>query len=82
MARNTLPDLRDHLMNMIEELRDPDPEHPIEMDKCRLVVDAARAITDMAKTEVALLKELKDFSPGQQVQSQFFPQHTAKQLGQ
>lgn len=54
MAKNKIGDLRDHLFETLEALKDSDK--PMEIDRARAVADVARVIVDSAKVEVDFLK--------------------------
>lgn len=53
-AKNKITDLRDHLFETLEALRDE--EKPMEIARAKAVADVAKAIIDSAKVEVAYLK--------------------------
>lgn len=65
MARNKMTDLRDHLFETLEALKDG--EKPMELDRARAIADVAQVIINSAKVEVEMAKALDGF-PG----SQFF----------
>jgi hypothetical protein len=50
-VRNKISDLRDHLFEVIEQLKDKD--HPMDLDRARAVADVAQVIVNSAKVEVA-----------------------------
>lgn len=50
MARNKITDLRDHLFETIERLKDDD--HPMDLDRAKAIADVARVIVESAKVEV------------------------------
>lgn len=52
--KNKIVDLRNHLFETLEALKDP--EKPMELDRARAVADVARVIVDSAKVEVDFLK--------------------------
>lgn len=54
MARNKIEDLRNHLFETIEMLKDGD----IEIDKAKAISEVAQVIINTAKVEVQFLKEL------------------------
>jgi hypothetical protein len=47
MAKNKIQDLRDHLFEVIEELKDPESKMSIE--KAKAVADVAQVIVNTAK---------------------------------
>jgi len=54
MAKNKIGDLRDHLFETLEALKDE--EKPMELDRAKTIADVARAIVESAKVEVDFLK--------------------------
>lgn len=52
--KNKIVDLRNHLFETLEALKDP--EKPMELDRARAVADVARVVVDSAKVEVDFLK--------------------------
>lgn len=54
MPKNKIDDLRNHLFETLEGLRDKD--EPMELDRAKAVADVARVIVESAKVEVAMLK--------------------------
>jgi hypothetical protein len=54
MAKNKIDDLRDHLFETLERLKDD--EKPMEIDRARAVADVARVIIESAKVEVAFIE--------------------------
>lgn len=52
MARNKIEDLRNHLFETIEMLKDGD----MEMDKAKTIADVAQVIINSAKVEVDFMK--------------------------
>lgn len=53
MPKNKISDLRDHLFETIEALKDPD--HPMDLGRARAIADVARVVIDSAKVEVEFL---------------------------
>lgn len=49
--RNKISDLRDHLFEVIEALKDKDA--PMDIERARAVADVAQVIVNSAKVEVA-----------------------------
>ena len=76
MARNKISDLRDHLFETIEALKDP--EKPMDIERARAISDVAQTIINSAKVEVDLVKACSGSAPG----SQFFllPQQERREL--
>jgi hypothetical protein len=52
MARNKIEDLRDHLFEIIEMLK----ENDMELDKAKTIADIAQVIINSAKVEVDMMK--------------------------
>ena len=52
MARNKIEDLRDHLFEIIEMLK----ENDMELDKAKAIADIAQVIVNSAKVEVEFIK--------------------------
>lgn len=52
--KNKIEDLRNHLFETLEQLKDP--EKPMDLDRARAVADVARKIIDSAKVEVDFLR--------------------------
>lgn len=61
MPKNRLEDLRNHLFETLEGLKDPDA--PMEIDRARAVAEVAREIISSGKLELQFL-ELTDH-PGE-----------------
>ena len=53
-AKNKIDDLRNHLFETLEALKDDDK--PMEIERARTIADVARAIIESAKVEVDFLK--------------------------
>lgn len=62
MAKNKIDDLRNHLFETLEALKDPD--HPMDLDRARVVSLVAQTLIDSAKVEVDLVKAVHGISPG------------------
>lgn len=52
MARNKIEDLRNHLFEVIELLKDGE----IELDKAQIIADVSQVIINSAKVEVDFIK--------------------------
>jgi hypothetical protein len=52
--QNKIEDLRNHLFETLEALKDKD--EPMDLDRAKAVADVARVIVDSAKVEVDFLK--------------------------
>ena len=68
MAKNRLADLRDHLFETIERLKDEDK--PMEVERAKAIAGVAQTIIDSAKVEVHAAELLGFESP-----SEFLGQH-------
>jgi len=53
-VKNKIEDLRDHLFETLESLRDK--EKPMEIERARAIADVAQVIVDSAKTENEFIK--------------------------
>ena len=53
-AKSKITDLRDHLFETLEALRDE--EKPMDLDRARAVAEVAKVIVESAKVEVAFMK--------------------------
>ena len=54
MPKNKIDDLRNHLFETLEALKDPD--NPMELDRAKAIADVARVLVDSAKVEVQFLE--------------------------
>jgi len=54
MAKNKINDLRNHLFETIEALKDPDK--PMDLARAKAISDVAQTIINSAKVEVDLVK--------------------------
>jgi hypothetical protein len=66
VAKNKIDDLRDHLFETIESLKDP--EKPMDLDRARAIAGVAQTIINSAKVEVELANAVNGL-PG----SSFWP---------
>lgn len=67
MARNKNCDLRDHLFEVLEGLKDK--ESPMDVDRAKAICEVAQTIINSAKVDVDLARAL---GGGIAVQNQFF----------
>ena len=77
MARNKLSDLRDHLFETIEALKDKDD--PLDLGRAKTISDVAGKIIDTARVEVQFYKTAGELL-GQEtrIETEFFgPSHKA-----
>lgn len=66
--KNKIDDLRNHLFETLEALKDEDK--PMDVDRARAIAEVSRVIVDSAKIEVNFLKvtgalRCTDFLPGE-----------------
>lgn len=54
MPKNKIDDLRNHLFETLEALKDPDK--PMELDRAKTIADVARVLVESAKVEVQFLE--------------------------
>lgn len=52
--KNKIEDLRNHLFETLESLKDPDK--PMELDRARAIADVGRVLIESAKAEVSYLQ--------------------------
>lgn len=56
MPKNTMTDLRNHLFETLEALKDE--EKPMDLERARAVVGVAQVLVDTAKVEVQFLNAI------------------------
>lgn len=61
MAKNKVTDLRDHLFETLEALKDP--EKPMDLERARVISEVAQTIINSAKVEVDLVKAVSGMAP-------------------
>lgn len=49
--KNSMHDLRNHLFETIERLKDPQPETPMDISTATAIVDVAKTLIDSARVE-------------------------------
>lgn len=59
-AKNKIEDLRNHLFETLEALKDKD--EPMDIERAKAVADVAKVIVETAKVEVAFLREVGELS--------------------
>lgn len=62
MAKNKINDLRDHLFETIEALKDT--EKPMELARAHMISEVAQTIINSAKVEIELVKAVSGAHPG------------------
>lgn len=73
MSNHTIDALRAHLFNLIGDLADP--AKPVDVDRARLMIDAARTITETAKAETDRIRVV-----GRPADTGFIPVVEAKKV--
>lgn len=66
MPKNRMSDLRDHLFETLEQLKDP--EAPMDLARAKAISEVAQTIIDSAKVEVQFMKVIDGSTSG----SEFF----------
>ncbi len=56
MAKNKITDLRDHLFETIEQLKDV--ENPMDIERAKAIANVAKVIVESAKVEVKFLEAI------------------------
>jgi hypothetical protein len=69
VAKNKIDDLRNHLFETLEALKDRD--NPMDIERAKAVADVAKVIVESAKVEVAFLNTVGGMSA-----TGFIPEHT------
>jgi hypothetical protein len=54
MAKNRMSDLRNHLFETLEALKDT--EKPMDLDRAKAICQVAQTLIDSARVEVSLIK--------------------------
>lgn len=62
MPKNKLSDLRNHLFETLEALKDTDK--PMDLERARAIGEVAQTIINSAKVEVDLVKAVSGSRPG------------------
>jgi hypothetical protein len=69
MSKTKMSDLREHLFDVLERLKDPEPETPMNLDTAKAIIGVAETIIDSARAEndylVALSKLYANGNPGE-----------------
>lgn len=79
-TKNKIEDLRDHLFETLEALKDN--ENPMDLARARAIADVAKVVVESAKVEVDFLKATgerrsTDFLPTPDVETPARPQLAA-----
>jgi len=56
MARNKINDLRDHLFETIERLKNPDENETMTVEKAKVIADIGQVLVNSAKIEVDMIR--------------------------
>lgn len=65
MARNKMSDLRDHLFETLEQLKDK--QEPLDLDRARVICQVGQTLIESAKVEVQFINAI-----GEGINSEFF----------
>lgn len=60
--KNRIEDLRNHLFETLEALKDE--EHPMDVERARAIADVGRVLVDSAKVEVQFLEATGQLGKG------------------
>ncbi len=63
MAKNKMSDLRDHLFETLEALKDPDK--PMDLQRAKTISEVAQTIINSAKVEVEFIKVIDGGTGGE-----------------
>lgn len=74
MSKNKMENLRNHLFETIERLKDPEEETPMTCETAKEINEVAKTIVETAKIEAKLLMHFESD------ESQFFYPEKYKQL--
>ncbi len=56
--KNTMGDLRDHLFEVLERLKDPDDATPMDVDTAKTIVDVANTLIDTQRVENEFIRAI------------------------
>lgn len=62
--RTNMTDLRMHLFEVIERLKDPQPETPMDIDTAKQIVNVAEVLIDTARVENEYLRQVAALNNG------------------
>jgi hypothetical protein len=74
MAKNKMSDLRDHLFETIERLKNPEKETPMEVSTAKQINEIAKTLVDSARIEADLMMHFESFK------SEYLPTEDHRQL--
>lgn len=73
--KNTMADLRNHLFEVLERLKDPDPATPMDVPTAESIVNVAKTLIDSARVENEYIGlKLKQYPNG-------MPENQVERLG-
>lgn len=75
MPRNTLQDLRDHLFETLEDLKEH-PDKPVDAEQLRLKIEKAKAVSQVSSAiiDTARLELKAHEQAGKELTGNFFPE--------
>lgn len=56
--KNTMGDLRDHLFEVLERLKDPDDATPMDVDTAKTIVNVANTLIDTQRVENEFIRSV------------------------
>lgn len=56
--KNTMGDLRDHLFDVLERLKDPDEATPMDVETAKTIVDVADTLIDTQRVENEFIRSV------------------------
>ncbi len=56
--KTSMDDLRDHLFETLERLKDPDPATPMDIDTAKTIVSVAETLIDSQRVENDFIKAI------------------------
>ena len=58
-----MSDLRDHLFDVLERLKDPDPATPMSLDTAKAIVSVSEQLIDSARVENEYIRDVTRLYP-------------------
>lgn len=74
--KTTMNDLRDHLFETIEFLKDE--EHPMDVPTAKVIADLGKTLIESANTEIDYMKLMDQQGRSANLDTQMFPKRTAE----
>lgn len=62
MAKNKMTDLRDHLFDVIERLKNPEEETKMDVPTAKAITEAAQVIINTAKLEIDYMQAVDNMN--------------------